>query len=226
MQTVIADREDAQPLYADIIDFFSTFGLSALGASGERPPLYLCTQDVINNVDEEEAWHRGRTAQVRGMCVSHAEVVSSVYRQPTWKPANTGSVFDVFGHLDIVEHRIPRTATQKVTAILVLSCLPRMLSGQILAHECMHMFLRLNGFPTLEPIIEEGLCQLALLWVERQTNAPNVSDGDAAFGAHSRRAFAKIRPRYTATARVSPSPLTAHGLPTLLDIVNLPEPSR
>ncbi len=221
VQTVVVDREDAQPLYADIIDFFGTFGLSALGASGERPPLYLCTQDVINNVDEEEAWHRGRTTQVRGMCVSHVEVVSSVYRQPTWKPANTGSVFDVFGHLDIVEHRIPRTATQKVTAILVLSCLPRMLSGQILAHECMHMFLRLNGFPTLEPIIEEGLCQLfALLWVERQTNAPNVSDGDAAFGAYLAQSIREDPTEiYGDGARLAIAAFTAHGLPTLLDIV-------
>ena len=38
------------------------------------------------------------------------------------------------------------------------------------------MFLRLNGFPTLEPIIEEGLCQLfALLWVERQTRRRRTS---------------------------------------------------
>jgi len=221
VQTVVVDREDAQPLYTDIIDFFGTFGLSALGASGERPPLYLCTQDVINNVDEEEAWHRGRTAQVRGMCVSHVEVVSSVYRQPTWRPANTGSVFDIFGHIDVVQHRIPRSATQKVTAIIILSCLPRMLSGQILAHECMHMFLRLNGFPTLEPIVEEGLCQLfALLWVERQTSAANVSDGDAAFGAYLAQSIRDDPTEiYGDGARLAIAAFTAHGLPALLDIV-------
>jgi hypothetical protein len=96
-----------------------------------------------------------------------------------------------------------------------------MLSGQILAHECMHMFLRLNGFPTLEPIIEEGLCQLfALLWVERQTNAPNVSDGDAAFGAYLAQSIREDPTEiYGDGARLAIAAFTAHGLPTLLDIV-------
>ena len=186
VQTVVVDTQDAEPLYRDVLDFFSELGLSALGpGAAELPPLYMCTQDVINHVDEEEAWHRGRTSQVRGMCVSHVETISTVYRQPTWRQANTGSVFDLLGHLDVVEHRIPRSTSQKVTAILVLSCLPRMLAGSILAHECMHMYLRLNGYPHLEPVVEEGLCQLfALLWVERQTIAPGSSSDDAAFGAY------------------------------------------
>lgn len=184
VQTVVVDQADAEPLYRDVLGFFGTFGLSALGASAELPPLYMCTQDVINAVDEEEGWHHGRTAQVRGMCVSHVETVTTVYRQPTWRQTNTGSFFDVFGQLDVVEHRIPRSTTQKVTAILVLSCLPRLLCGSIIAHETMHMFLRLNGFPELEPVVEEGLCQLfALLWIERQASSSSASAEDVAFCA-------------------------------------------
>ena len=57
----------------------------------------------------------------------------------------------------------------QVTAILVLFGLPHLLTGSILAHECMHAWLRLNGVNHLSLDIEEGLCQLmALLWLEAQ----------------------------------------------------------
>ena len=221
VQTVVIDTKDAEPLYRDILDFFGTYGLSALGAGGESPPLYLCTQDVINHVDEEEKWHQGRTSQVRGMCVSHVETISTVYRQPTWKPSNAGSMFDIFGQLDMVEHRIPRSTTQKVTAIIVLSCLPRVLFSSILAHECMHMYLRLNGFPTLEPIVEEGLCQLfALLWIERQMASQNATASDAALAAYCCEAIREDTSEiYGVGARLAIDAYDAHGLVRVLDSV-------
>jgi len=190
VSTVVVDQVDAEPLFRDILQFFGSFGLSALGPGTTLPPLYLCTQDVMNNVDETEEWHHGRTSTVRGMCVSHTETIETVYREPTWTndardDTRGGSYMNVFGGgFQMVERRIPRSTTQKVTAILVLSCLPRLLCGQILAHECMHMYLRFNSFPTLEPLIEEGLCQLfSLLWVEAQMSKPNITEDDIAFAA-------------------------------------------
>lgn len=57
----------------------------------------------------------------------------------------------------------------QVTAILVLYGLPWLLTGSILAHECMHAWLRLRGVTRLPLETEEGLCQLmALLWLEAQ----------------------------------------------------------
>ena len=86
-----------------------------------------------------------------------------------------------------------------VNAILVLSGLPRLLTGSIMAHECMHAFLRLSGFEEaaappagaarsqqhtgLAPEVEEGLCQLvALLWLEQAGSALLVA-APAAVGA-------------------------------------------
>ena len=44
--------------------------------------------------------------------------------------------------------------------------MPRVFAGAILAHECMHAWLRLSGIGQLDPQIEEGLCQLmAVLWL-------------------------------------------------------------
>ncbi|KAG6590490.1 Protein DA1-related 1, partial [Cucurbita argyrosperma subsp. sororia] len=42
----------------------------------------------------------------------------------------------------------------------------RLLTGSILAHEMMHAWLRLKGYPNLKPEVEEGICQvLAHMWV-------------------------------------------------------------
>jgi hypothetical protein len=55
---------------------------------------------------------------------------------------------------------------RQVTAILVLAGMPRLFAGAILAHECMHAWLRLRGTSHLDPQLEEGLCQLmAVLWL-------------------------------------------------------------
>ena len=57
----------------------------------------------------------------------------------------------------------------QVTAILVLYGFPYLLTGAILAHECMHAWLRLRGITRLPLQTEEGLCQLmGLLWLEAQ----------------------------------------------------------
>lgn len=74
-----------------------------------------------------------------------------------------------------VEHRECR-----ITAILILFGLPRLLTGSILAHECMHAYLKLCTDTKLSPTVEEGLCQLmAYLWIERQQpevhNTPDVT---------------------------------------------------
>ena len=70
---------------------------------------------------------------------------------------------------------LQNTSTE-ITAILVLCGLPWLLTGSILAHEVMHAWLRLSGYPQLPPMVEEGLCQLmATLWLEQQPPEPEVS---------------------------------------------------
>ena len=63
-------------------------------------------------------------------------------------------------------HKVETLCTEQVTAILVLAGLPRVMAGAILAHECMHAWLRLSGVSHMQPQLEEGLCQLmASLWL-------------------------------------------------------------
>ncbi|MEN6522248.1 MAG: protein DA1 [Anaerolineaceae bacterium] len=61
------------------------------------------------------------------------------------------------------------TASRQVSAILVLNNLPEVHLGMVLAHEAMHVWLVLNGFPHCTARVEEGLCELVgALWLERQ----------------------------------------------------------
>ena len=57
----------------------------------------------------------------------------------------------------------------QVTAILVMYGLPRLLTGSILAHECMHAWFVLNYIDCCGKAVNEGLSQLmALMWLEAQ----------------------------------------------------------
>ena len=59
--------------------------------------------------------------------------------------------------------------TVQVTAILVMYGLPRLLTGSILAHECMHAWFVLNYIDCCGKAVNEGLSQLmALMWLEAQ----------------------------------------------------------
>ena len=73
----------------------------------------------------------------------------------------------------VVTNQLPQiyrvNQTRDVTAVLVLYGLPRDLTASILAHEAMHVWLKLNrGFPfRMPPKLEEGLCQvIAYLYLE------------------------------------------------------------
>lgn len=59
----------------------------------------------------------------------------------------------------------------QVTALLVMYGLPRLLTGSILAHECMHAWFVLNYIDCSNKTVNEGFSQLmALIWIEAQKN--------------------------------------------------------
>ena len=118
--------------------------------------------------------HTG-VGEVRGLCISHERVIRTVSRTP-----GRGGLAVGFH-----ERVIRETVSQSVSAILVLYGLPALLTGTIIAHECMHAFLRFSRCRKLTPAVEEGLCQLmALLWLKgesvrreepRHTMSPHIS---------------------------------------------------
>jgi hypothetical protein len=70
-------------------------------------------------------------------------------------------------HVTLTENG--RVIKREVEAILILHGLPGEHFAAIAAHELGHTFLFMNKFPKLEPMVEEGLCELAqYLWLGQQ----------------------------------------------------------
>lgn len=80
----------------------------------------------------------------------------------------------------------------RLVSNLVFTCLythflsHRLLTGSILAHEMMHAWLRLQGYPNLKPEIEEGICQvLAHMWLKSKINVGSETAMAAASSSSS-----------------------------------------
>lgn len=210
---VVDTDRDSKPVYDDVCRFMAELGLPLVkgGAAGlerlesgaradaddnedafattndllwrHRPPLHLVSQDALDAANGKEAWHVGRTARTRGLCLFTEHVIRAVERVPRWDPGFAGGFLPV----GFTERAVgaPRFGTATVNAVVVLYGLPFVAFGAVLAHECTHAYIRIaGGFPRLTPKTEEGLCQLvALLWVEdvAARGAPSgVSGGGAA----------------------------------------------
>ncbi|GJM95882.1 hypothetical protein PR202_ga12667 [Eleusine coracana subsp. coracana] len=133
----------------------------------QQIPLLLVERQALNEAMEaEKTGHH--LAETRGLCLSEEQIVRSILRRPIIGPGNK-----------IIEmvtgpYRLVRKC--EVTAILILYGLPRLLTGSILAHEMMHAYLRLKGYRTLSPEVEEGICQvLAHLWLESEITSGSGS---------------------------------------------------
>ena len=144
--SVVVDTKDAGPLFREVREFFETLSLRLPNGI----PLHLVDDAVLNDAQGRGGGgHSHGQGQVLGVTLSeeHRTVEYGWGRQPR--------VLGTAGH---------------VSAILVLSGLPRLLCGSVLAHECWHAFVRgVQNVHTLSLEVEEGLAQLlAYLWLERQ----------------------------------------------------------
>lgn len=138
--------DDAQALYANVLHWYRSIKMP----HRETPPFTLVEDSALNG-------HRASSGSLAGGPITHTRGICLAEQYDTFRMGwHTGRRVDV-------------------TAILVLSGLPALLTGAVLAHELMHAWLRMEGFRDLPPAVEEGLCQLmAYLWLEAQT--PEVRD--------------------------------------------------
>ena len=156
--TVIPNTASAQPLYDDILTFYQKSAMTL----PVRPPLSLVDDSALNAASNQQAPRAdGPLFHTRGLCLTeYSQTITTTIRpggftRNSWLPVPETKEVKMG----------PKRCT--VTAILVLAGLPKLLTGCILSHECMHAWLRLSGYEDLPPEIEEGLCQLmALLWLE------------------------------------------------------------
>lgn len=95
----------------------------------------------------------------------------------------------------------------EVTAVLILTGLPRELAASILAHEAFHVWIRLqSGFPlNLPPKVEEGMCQVVA----------------AKFLHHQRTENKNLRDVFLATIERDPSEVYGDGYREAKQVVDL-----
>ena len=178
--SVVVDNEDAAILYEEIKQFMQ-YELGLEMPEGQNmPPLHVVTEEslklsmqqdqnstahVVEEDDGSGKQNKGVYSRTRGLCLSTEQTLTRVIRRPNGFSWSQGITFQ--------EETLRLSTSNKVTAIVVVNCLPRLLFGSILAHEMTHLHFRLaEGYPRkLDRKLEEGLCQLvALLWTEREAS--------------------------------------------------------
>ncbi|KAJ7538410.1 hypothetical protein O6H91_11G046600 [Diphasiastrum complanatum] len=167
LDTAVMDTHECQPLYHEIQDFYEGMNMKM----PQPIPMLLVERQALNEARQNEKDGSHHLPETRGLCLSEEQTISTVYRRP--RPSR----HIPFGEMRTESMKLTRHC--EVTAILVLFGLPRLLSGSILAHELMHAWLRLNGFPhLLDPVVEEGICQvIAHMWLDSQIGSSSSSTG-------------------------------------------------
>ncbi|XP_031406613.1 protein DA1-like isoform X2 [Punica granatum] len=158
LDSAIRDTNECQPLYRDIKRFYEGLDMKV----EQDVPLLLVERQALNEAREGEKNGHYHMPETRGLCLSEEQTISTISRQPRIWGDQTA---------DVVTEPYRLTRHCEVTAILILHGLPRLLTGTILAHEMMHAWLRLKGYPTLRQDVEEGICQvLAHMWLDYELN--------------------------------------------------------
>ncbi|VFQ65710.1 unnamed protein product [Cuscuta campestris] len=153
----ITDTNQCQPLYLDIQKFYEGLSMKL----HQEVPLLLVERQALNEAMDGGKHGHHHMPETRGLCLSEERTISTTLRRPRIG-AGSRTI-----EMRTEPYRLRRHC--EVTAILILSGLPRLLTGSILAHEMMHAWLRLKGYQTLSQDVEEGICQvLAHMWLESQ----------------------------------------------------------
>ncbi|XP_051120139.1 protein DA1-related 1 [Andrographis paniculata] len=168
LDSSIMDTHECQPLYLEIQEFYEGLNMKV----EQQIPMLLVERQALNEAMEGEKNGHHHMPETRGLCLSEEQTVSTILRRPR---IGEFRIMDMF----TVPYKLIRRC--EVTAILVLYGLPRLLTGSILAHEMMHAWLRLKGYPNLSPEVEEGICQvLAHMWLESEIFAGSGSSAASA----------------------------------------------
>ncbi|KAK4584399.1 hypothetical protein RGQ29_022215 [Quercus rubra] len=164
LDSAVMDTNECQPLYIEIQNFYEGLHMKV----EQKIPMLLVQRQALNVAMDGEKNGHHHMRETRGLCLSEEQTVTTISRGPRMADNQ---------FIDMITE--PRRLIRRceVTAILVLYGLPRLLTGSILAHEMMHAWLRLKGYPNLSPEVEEGICQvLAHMWMESEILSASGSD--------------------------------------------------
>ncbi|XP_022772798.1 protein DA1-like isoform X2 [Durio zibethinus] len=185
LDSAIMDTKQCHPLYQDIQEFYEGLNMKV----EQQVPLLLVERQALNEAREGEKNSHYHMPETRGLCLSEEQTVSTILRRPRSGTGNQA--------MDMLTEPYKLARRCEVTAILILYGLPRLLTGSILAHEMMHAWMRLQGFPTLSQDVEEGICQvLAHMWLLTQLNSSSSSNVASTSSSTSSRLKKGKRPNF------------------------------
>ncbi|XP_027359801.1 protein DA1-related 1-like [Abrus precatorius] len=174
LDSSIMDTHECQPLYLEIQEFYEGLNMKL----EQQIPMLLVERQALNEAMEGEKHGHHHLPETRGLCLSEEQTVTTILRRP-----RIGAGYRV---TDMITEPYRLVRHCEVTAILVLYGLPRLLTGSILAHEMMHAWLRLKGYPNLSPEVEEGICQvLAHMWLDSELYSGSGNDGASSSSSSS-----------------------------------------
>nr|KYP66701.1 LIM and UIM domain-containing At1g19270 family [Cajanus cajan] len=176
LDSSVMDTHECQPLYLEIQEFYEGLNMKL----EQQVPMLLVERQALNEAMEGEKNASGHhhLPETRGLCLSEEQTVTTILRRP-----RIGAGYRA---VDMITEPYRLTRRCEVTAILVLYGLPRLLTGSILAHEMMHAWLRLKGYPNLSPEVEEGICQvLAHMWLDSELYTGYGNDGASSSSSSS-----------------------------------------
>ncbi|KAI3964461.1 hypothetical protein MKX01_007151 [Papaver californicum] len=207
LDSALMSTEECKPLLEDIKNFYVGLNMKV----HVDFPVLLVERSALNDaVSEENSHNIHRLPEVRGICTFQSQMVPHI-------PRRRGNIFS--GMPTEPYKLVP--GQSKVTGICVLFGYPRMLCGEILAHEMMHAYLRQHGYPPDLPLeLEEGIAQvMAYRWLEAESVAGN---GGRRSSKGKRSPFEKELGEYFKKSLMdSQDPVYGEGFRTALRAVNM-----
>ncbi|KAF8394149.1 hypothetical protein HHK36_020355 [Tetracentron sinense] len=172
LEIAITSTEECLPLYVAIQEFFEGLNMKV----GQQVPLHLVDRHGLNEVVKGEK----NAPELRGLCMLETRDVNNVVR--------SSRIMDAFRIK--IKKKMPYKLKRKfeVTVIMILSGLPRLLTGSILAHELMRAWMHLNGYSTVSRDVKEGMCAvLAHMWLESEIMLGSGSTSSSSSSTMDRR---------------------------------------
>lgn len=214
ISTAVLESGEAAALYREVLAFLRTgLGLAIPPGMAEVPVLAVDMPSLNEQRPHSlKPQHRAAPAEAvcRGLTLSSIGTTQHVSQNSVYNPRTGATSRSQPVLLSVSERR-------EVSAVLVLYGLPRLLAASILAHEAMHVYLKLSpAMPFhLPPLVEEGLCQFAAMrYLEEQPR-----DGTGLRDFFCFQISSDSSPVYGQGFQAACTCCSALGLHTVLDIV-------
>lgn len=189
ISTAILDSSEARPLYLEAVDYMEHVLHLPIPAGMRDVPVLAVDLPSLNDQQRNSRYESHRrggpevTGITRGMTLSTVGTVSHM---------TAGSFFNhMTGYFTSGAPQVYHIEeVREITAVLVLFALPKDLTASILAHEAMHVWLKLTrNMPSSIPLkIEEGLCQvISRSYLENVSTTASALQGNGFLESHGNR---------------------------------------